>query len=87
VDGVALHPDIARLELAQIHAGDHFSVGNQKKLVADQKVWQIRALALAFHNFIERIDNRFQTRQLTNLINNRNGGDVDAGAAAGHVTG
>ena len=70
-DGISVHGNIVRLELAQIHAGDHFSVGHQKKLVAHQKVGQVGALAVALHDLIERINNRLQTRQLTNLLDDR----------------
>lgn len=73
VNGIALHRNIAGLELAQIHAGGHFAMSHEEQFVADQNVGNVRSLALAAHNFIERINDGLETRQLSNFLNHRRG--------------
>ncbi len=55
---IALHRNIAGLELAQIHAGGYFAMSHEKQFVADQNIGNVRSLAFAPDDFIEGINDR-----------------------------
>ena len=53
LDRIAIYVDVGRLELAEVDAGDHFAVRDEENLVADQKAWDVRAVAVPFDSLIE----------------------------------
>jgi len=87
MNGIAVDGDVGRLELLKIDAGDDFAVGDEDELVADQEVGNVGALALAFDDFVEGVDDGFEAGELADAFDNGGGGCVDCGGAAGDEAG
>ncbi len=69
--------------MAQIHNGGDLTMRDEQEFAAIQKVGMVATFLSAHYDFVERIDYRFQARELSNLLNHGSG-SVDAGVATGH---
>ena len=87
MNGIAVDGDVGGLELLEIDAGDDFAVSYEDELVADQKVGDVRALTLAFNDFVEGVDDGFEAGELADPFDDGGGGRVDCGGAASDEVG
>jgi hypothetical protein len=85
--GLARDGDVAGLELGHVDARDDFAVGDEKQLIAGEEVGQEDVFTLAFDDLVDGVDHCFQTREPADLFDDRHGGGVDGGGAAGEVAG
>jgi len=87
MNGIAVDGDVGGLELLEIDAGDDFAVSYEDELVADEEVGNVGALTLAFNDFVEGVDDRFEAGELADAFDDGGGGGVDCGGAAGDEVG
>jgi len=83
---IPVDSDVARLELAEIHACHDLAVRHEQQLVTDKKVRKVGAFATTADDFVERKHDRLKTRELTDFLNHRRRRGVDARSPARKVS-
>ena len=75
--------DVFGFELREVDAGDGLAVNDEKNAVSGQQVRENHGGFGAFDDGIDRVDDRFQTGEALNLLDDSRDGGVEGGGAAG----